>query len=204
MVRQSFASLKVMAATAALLGSSAVLADGAEAASRANFNMVRTAGLDAGCAASAAARVSVQSLGFAEKMTVTVWGLPPGTELDLFTIQVPNLPFGLGWYVGDLKIGPTGTATKTFISRFSVETFAVAIGEAPAPTPHRGKDAGKNPAFKPVHTFHLGLWFNSPAEAKRAGCPGFTTPFNGDHTAGVQVLNTGNFPDKQGPLRQID
>jgi hypothetical protein len=36
-----------------------------------------------------------------------------------------------------------------------------------------------------------------------AGCPGATTPFNGDHTAGVQVLNTSNFPDDQGPLRQL-
>lgn len=187
-----------------MLGSSAIFTDGAKAADQTNFNMVRTAGLPGGCAAGAAARVNIRSLGFAEKMTVTVWGLPPGTELDLFTIQVPNLPFGLGWYVGDLKIGPTGTATKTFISRFSVETFALAVGAAPAPKPHHGKDAGTNPVFKPVHTFHLGLWFNSPAEAKRAGCPDFTTPFNGDHTAGVQVLNTGNFGDKQGPLRQID
>jgi hypothetical protein len=29
------------------------------------------------------------------------------------------------------------------------------------------------------------------------------TPFNGDHTAGVQVLNTSNFPDLAGPLRQL-
>jgi hypothetical protein len=27
------------------------------------------------------------------------------------------------------------------------------------------------------------------------------TPFNGEHNAGLQVLNTSNFPDDHGPLR---
>jgi hypothetical protein len=62
---------------------------------------------------------------------------------------------------------------------------------------------GGLPATAPVHTYHLGLWFNSPADAVAAGCPGATTPFNGDHTAGVQVLNTSNFPNDQGPLRSL-
>ncbi len=51
----------------------------------------------------------------------------------------------------------------------------------------------------PIHTFHLGLWFNSPADASNAGCPADVTPFNGEHNAGFQVLNTSNFPDLQGP-----
>src|SRR5947208_5148933 len=55
----------------------------------------------------------------------------------------------------------------------------------------------------PVHTYHLGLWFNSPNDAAAAGCPNTVTPFNGDHTAGIQVLNTSNFADDQGPLRQL-
>jgi hypothetical protein len=64
-------------------------------------------------------------------------------------------------------------------------------------------DASENPATPPVHTYHLGLWFNSPADAVAAGCPGNVTPFNGDHTAGIQVLSTRNFPADQGPLRQL-
>jgi hypothetical protein len=35
------------------------------------------------------------------------------------------------------------------------------------------------------------------------GCPGTVTPFNGEHNAGIQVLNTAQYPDAQGPLRQI-
>lgn len=36
-----------------------------------------------------------------------------------------------------------------------------------------------------------------------AGLISSVTPFNGDHTAGVQLLNTSNFNNDQGPLRQI-
>ncbi len=82
----------------------------------------------------------------------------------------------------------------------------MAPGAVHAPTPHGSKDAGTNPAFKPVHTFHVGLWFNSPADATRNGCPATTTPFNGEHTAGVQVLssrNAGNTNDLTGPLRKV-
>jgi hypothetical protein len=62
----------------------------------------------------------------------------------------------------------------------------------------------KNPETAPVHTYHLGLWFNSPQDAAAAGCPGAETPFNGEHNAGVQVLNTSNFPDDHGPLRALE
>ena len=54
-----------------------------------------------------------------------------------------------------------------------------------------------------MHTFHLGLWFNSPADAVAAGCPGATTPFNGEHNAGVQVLSTRGFGDTAGPLGRL-
>ncbi|WP_437997419.1 hypothetical protein WMF26_42625 [Sorangium sp. So ce185] len=65
-------------------------------------------------------------------------------------------------------------------------------------------DAATNPATAPVHTFHLGLWFNSPEDARAAGCPATVTPFNEDHTAGIQALSTRNFPDQHGPLRDVE
>ena len=176
----------------------------AEAASQATFSMVRSNGLAATCAPKAKATVLVQSLGFAEKMTVKVWGLPPGTALDLFALQVPDFPFGIGWYVGDIQTGATGAATRTYVGRFNVETFAVAVG-TPAPAPHtHAADANSNPTFAPVHTYHLGMWFNSPKDAARAGCPNLVTPFNGEHNAGIQVLSTRNFSKLIGPLKQID
>jgi hypothetical protein len=88
------------------------------------------------------------------------------------------------------------------IGRFNVETFAVAPNTAPAPVVHP-QDAANDPAFAPIHTFHVGFWFNLPADAVKAGCPGTVTPFNGDHTAGVQAMSTRNFADDNGPLRQL-
>jgi len=44
------------------------------------------------------------------------------------------------------------------------------------------------------------LWFNSFKDAQNAGCPATQTAFNGEHDAGLQVLNTSNFPDAEGPL----
>jgi hypothetical protein len=167
------------------------------------FNMGRSAGLPATCAPGAHAHVTVTELGFTEKVVVKVENLP-NTALDFFIIQVPHAPFGLSWYMADLDTDASGTVTKTFFTRANEETFAVAPGVAPAPKPHGARDAGSNPAFKPVHTFHLGIWFDSPAEAAKNGCPATgPTPFNGTHTAGIQVLNTATFPDNFGPLRHV-
>ncbi len=63
-------------------------------------------------------------------------------------------------------------------------------------------DATAGVAFQPIHTYHLGLWFNSPADAQKAGCPNNQTPFNGDHTAGIQILNTAQIGEP-GPLAKV-
>jgi hypothetical protein len=175
----------------------------AQAADSANFKMVRSQNLPKSCAPYAQARVEIKTLGFAEQMTITASGLPPRTEFDAFVIQVPNFPFGISWYIGDLETNGRGVARKTFISRFSRETFAVAPGQAAAPKVHRADDV-RNPAFKPIHTLHLGIWFNSPKDAKKAGCPDIVTPFNGNHDAGPQILSTRNFADNRGPLGKVD
>jgi len=123
-------------------------------------------------------------------------------------LQLPNAPFGLAWYQGDIETDDEGEGHQQFVGRFNIETFIVAQppGGQPAPVVHNQPpfpDASVNPATEPVHTYHLGLWFNSPQDAVAAGCPGATTRFNGDHTAGIQVLSTRNFPNLEGPLRQL-
>ena len=118
-------------------------------------------------------------------IAVDAWGLPANTEFDTFVIPVPNFPFGC-------------PGTKA--------TFAIAPNSAPAPSVHSSPtpDATTNPAFGPVHTFHIGIWFTSPADAAQAGCSGATTPFNGEHNAGVQVFNTAQFPATAGPLGTLE
>jgi hypothetical protein len=150
--------------------------------------------------------VRIESVGPVEIMDVKVWGLPPKTDFDFFVIQVPNGPFGLSWYQGDIETNGHGVGHGRFIGRFSIETFIVAPGAAPAPTPHSSPpfpDASTNPPTPPVHTFHLGLWFNDPNDAQKAGLPPTVTPFNGEHNAGLQVLSTRNIPDDAGPLSMI-
>jgi hypothetical protein len=169
--------------------------------------MVRSAAaVSAGCLNGANAAVTIQSQGPVEVMRVSADHLPRNTDFDFFVIQVPDAPFGISWYQGDLESNSAGHASGTFIGRFSIETFAVAPNVAPAPRVFNRPpfpDAAQNPAFGPVQMYHLGLWFNSPKDAAAAGCPGTVTPFNGEHHAGVQALSTRNFPDQAGPLRQI-
>lgn len=175
-------------------------------AQNSSFNMVRSVVAEAaGCLPKATARVTISSIGIAEVMSIEARGLPPNTDFDAFVIQLPNAPFGLSWYQGDIKTDEKGTGVANFIGRFNEETFIVAPGSGPAPVKHTGgpfPDANVNPATHPVHTYHIGLWFNSPLDAASAGCGGAVTPFNGTHNAGTQALTTRNF-GVLGPLGRI-
>ena len=158
------------------------------------------------CLSRAIGRVTIAPRGAVENMHVEVGGLPANTDFDFFVIQVPNKPFGLSWYQGDIETDGRGNGVGDFVGRFSVETFIVAPGVALAPPIFKKlpfPDATSNPATPPVHIAHLGLWFNSPAGAARAGCPATVTPFNGTHDAGIQAMNTGTFKDLAGPLLQL-
>jgi hypothetical protein len=202
-----FSNLHTLAASAALSMVFAVAplaADGPDDDSL-NFNMVVSAGAKA-CLANATAKVKIIPVGPVEIMEVAVQGLPPKTDFDLFVLQVPKSPFGVAWYQGDMQTDKNGRGFQRFIGRFNIETFAVAPGSAPAPAVFNGPfpDATLNPPFNPIQMYHLGLWFNSPADAQAAGCAATVTPFNGEHNAGIQVFNTSNFPDDFGPLRKLN
>lgn len=166
------------------------------------FAMVPTGGVEA-CIKAAKGRVTItHSPLLVENMHVEVTGLPKNTDFDLFVIQVPNSPFGLAWYMGDMLTDNNGEAVGDFVGRFQIGTFIVALGVAPAPKV-LPDDATSNPATAPVQLYHLGLWFDSPTDAQKAGCSSNLTPFNSTHNAGVQILNTSNFPNLSGPLRHV-
>jgi hypothetical protein len=169
------------------------------------FDMIVSAGAKT-CLPKASGTVRISPAGPVEIMDLTVQGLPPKTEFDFFVIQVPKAPFGISWYQGDIETDKNGRGHQHFVGRFSIETFAVAPGSAPAPVVFNGPfpDAILNPSFNPIQMYHLGLWFGSSEAAQAAGCPATVTPFNGEHNAGIQVLNTSNFPDDHGPLRNLN
>jgi hypothetical protein len=191
---------------AAALAVAAVPAAQAGAASNnAAFPIVVSPGA-AKCLPRAVGRVTIAPRGAVENMHVEVGGLPANTDFDFFVIQVPNKPFGLSWYQGDLETDGRGNGVGDFVGRFNIETFIVAPGVAPAPLVFKNPpfpDAESNPATPPVQIAHLGLWFNSPTGAAKAGCPATVTPFNGTHNAGIQAMNTGTFKDLEGPLLQV-
>jgi hypothetical protein len=195
----------VSGATASTAQPAAAPQPGADQAPEAvtKFEMVRSSGaVNAGCLRGAGAAVTVKELGAVEVMTVKVHDLPAATAFDLFVTQDSEAPFGVSWYQADLRTDQSGNGKVVVRGRFNVETFAVAPGVTDAPVVHE-TDADTNPPFDPIHTFHLGVWFDSPEEADAAGCPDTLTPFNGDHDAGIQALSTRNFPQLEGPLSKI-
>jgi len=170
-----------------------------------SFKMVRSqkAATDNDCLKGAEAQVDVRTTPTDNQiMDITLKNAPKNTEFELFVTQQPNSPFGVSWYQADFTTNNQGNGEVRARGIFSEELFVFAPGSVKAPQVD-DFDAEKNPAFDPVHTFHLGLWFGSPQEAKDAGCPGTVTEFDGDHEAGIQALSTRNFPNLKGPLGEI-
>jgi len=184
------------AGAATVLGVTATVAVASGAPARAHgfsFRLVPSAGISS-CLPHARGNVTITPQGENDKMVVHVAGLPKNSEFDLFVIQVPDKPFGVAWYQTDIDTGRNGTGSVTVRGIFDAETFSVSLGGTTT--------------FGPTHQFHLGLWFNNPRQPFRLGCePGATsptvTPFNGEQHAGIQVLNTGQFPDNAGPLKHV-
>ena len=127
-------------------------------------------------------------------MTVSLHGMPANTGFDLFVIQQPTAPFGVSWYQTDIQTGSSGSGSAQVRGVFDSETFSVS--------------PGGTTTFSPTHQYHLGVWFNDPNVPFNLGCePGATapivTPFNGEQNAGIQVVNTAQFPVNAGPLSHV-
>jgi hypothetical protein len=129
-----------------------------------------------------------------DTLTLKLSGFKPGLAFDLFTVQnsnqsatgapvtIPN--FGMAWYQSDIEIGSKGTGSV------KIETILLdqIFGFDPAV------------ALAPTNTFHVGFWFNNPANAAGCGFTG-TTPFNGEHTAGpLAFITRPNATTNLGPL----
>jgi hypothetical protein len=146
------------------------------------------------CLPNASGHVTITTGALNDVMTVTIQGMPAGTGFDLFVIQQPGTPFGVSWYQTDIHANTSGNGSATVRGVFDSETFSVS--------------PGGTTTFAPTHQYHLGLWFDSPKVPFNLGCePGLTsptvTPFNGNQHAGIQVLNTAEFPVAAGPLSHV-
>jgi hypothetical protein len=129
-------------------------------------------------------------------------GIKPGLSFDLFTVQNsffqgngtkdPNFTgsFGLAWYQSDIKIGP-----RTDDGHVQIKTILL------------DEIFGFDPDFRlaPTNTFHLGFWFDNPADAAALSTchfdPTKPTPFNGEHNAGpFAMISVPDATTKLGPL----
>ena len=157
------------------------------------FRLKPAAGITA-CLPNARGRVTITPGTLNDTMAVSIHGMPPRAGFDLFVIQQPEKPFGVAWYQTDVHADRHGNGTATVPGIFDAETFSVS--------------PGGTTTFAPTHQFHLGLWFNNPNKPFSLGCePGapaaIVTPFNGEQHAGIQVLNTAQFPVDAGPLPHV-
>jgi hypothetical protein len=186
-------------ATVAAVGLTAALAaPGAPAArhvsSSFSFNLVPSSSAITACLPKAAGHATITPGSLNDTMKVTLTGMPANTGFDMFVIQQPTAPFGVSWYQSDIQTNAYGTGSATVRGVFDVETFSVSLGGTTT--------------FSPTHQYHLGVWFNNPSVPFNLGCePGATsptvTPFNGEQDAGIQVVNTSEFPVNAGPLSHV-
>src|ERR1700755_1615659 len=149
----------------ALLSAAALPAQAAIATT--SFNMVPSAGAKT-CLHGANAEILLTTDGPFEDMTVIATALPAHTIFTLFMTQLPNSPFGLSSYIGDIRVDATGLGVGHFVGRFSRASFMVSPGVAAAPqefTKGQFPDAKQGAKVGPVQLYHLGLWFNSSASA---------------------------------------
>jgi len=126
-----------------------------------------------------------------DTLTLSTKGFKPGVNFDVFTVErspqqangspVPGFTnFGLAWYQSDLQANSSVVLKTILVNQI--------FGFDP--------DA----SLSPTNTFHLGFWFNSPADAAPCGFNG-VTPFNGDHNAGpLAFISRPNATTGLGPL----
>jgi hypothetical protein len=204
--------MKTSALLAALMASAAFLPIQASAnpPTTIQFPMIKSQGPGGTCPFNPSATVTVHTLGTVENLEVVAKGLPKNTDFVIFNIQVPNAPFGLAWYNGDILTDSNGVGVTNIVGRFNSGTFVFSMAALPSPNT-QPSPPGVLPDSKtgavtngPVQIYHLGIWFNTPEDATAAGCKGVVpTPFTSNHRAGPQILNTGTFPNDAGPLLQL-
>ena len=126
-----------------------------------------------------------------DSLVLRTSGFKPGLKFDVFTVQrsnqqadgspVPGFPgFGLAWYQSDLDANSSAPLKTILVDQIF------------------GFDPDVN--LPPTNTFHIGFWFNNPADAAPCGFTG-STPFNGEHNAGpLAFISRPNATTGLGPL----
>jgi hypothetical protein len=192
------ATVALAAVAATALATGAAAASGATTSAAApsfSFALKLSSPAIAACMPHAGGRVTITRNAQNDVMKISLHGMAPNTVFATFVLQEPRKPFGLAWYQTDVNTDGRGNGNATVQGIFNRETFSLSVG-------------GPTATFAPIHLFHLGLWFDDVDLPFELGCePAATTPvitpFDGDHSAGPQALNTAQFPVNAGPLSRV-
>jgi hypothetical protein len=143
------------------------------------------------------ADVTVQRGNLNDTLTLRIHDIKPNLAFDLFTVQRSSLltdgrpnpaftNFGMAWYQSDVQADKNGNGTVRVRTILLDQIF--------------GFDPDVNLA--PTNTFHVGFWFNNPADAVACGFdPTKPTPFNGEHRAGpLAMISVPSATTGLGPL----
>jgi hypothetical protein len=153
------------------------------------------------------AHVEVKRGRLNDTLIISLSGINPNLDFDLFTVQRSNLSasgtpdttfkgsFGLAWYQTDLHSNEQGAGKARIETILLDQIFGFDADTIPNSDPPA-------PRVPPTNTFHVGFWFNNPDDA--ASC-GFDvtkpTPFNGEHKAGpLAMISLPVPPANLGPL----
>jgi hypothetical protein len=164
------------AAYAASPGTSSVSAT-SQATPEAHLTLQPSSPALAACFPHARARVDVDLTTDAigkDRFTITARGMRPRTDFTVFLIEKPGAPFGAAEYIGDFTTNRRGRATNTY-NLIVEEAFAF-----------------NNETHTRTDLNSVGVWFADPKDDN--GCLGAGSPvtgFDGDASAGVQMLNSG-------------
>jgi len=144
------------------------------------------------------ARVDVVKGNLNDKLELHLRKIKPFLAFDLFTVQRSTLDangnvispapsFGLAWYQSDVEADKYGGGDVKIKTVLVDQIFGVNLDESPP---------------NPINTFHVGFWFNNPADAEACGFDVTKpTPFNGEHRAGpLAMISVPDAATGLGPL----
>ncbi len=175
------ATAAVVAGTAASNASTSGLATGAQAGAATTYASLKLQPSNADLAACfphAKANVKVALTTDAigkDRFTINASGLKPRTDFTVFLIEKAASPFGAVEYIGDISTDQYGSAHNTF-NLIVEEAFAF-----------------NNETQVRTELNSVGFWFADPKDDDSclgSGSP--VTQFDGDASAGVQMMNSGS------------
>jgi hypothetical protein len=171
------AAVAATAITGTAISSAAAGSSAAPAAATAKLQLAPSSARLAACFPHAKANVEVKLTTDAigkDTFRINASGLKPKTGFTVFLLEKAGAPFGAAEYIGDITTDRWGRASNEF-ELIVQEAFAF-----------------NNETHVRKELNSVGFWFADPKDDDSClGAASPVTPFDGDASAGVQMMNSG-------------